>query len=241
MENSAIAWTDNTFNPWMGCEKVSQGCKNCYAATFTKNRMGKPELWNGTRQVTSKLNWNKPWTWNRKAEKSGIRSRVFCGSLCDVFEDHSTVNKVRPTLWDLIRDTTFLDWQLLTKRPERILSSLPEDWGEGYPNVWLGTSIEDMEVVHRADTLREVPVAVRFISYEPAIGPLDDLDLEGIHWVIYGGESGPGHREHNPDWARSMRDKCLAGKVAFFFKQSSGSRPGTNPILDGETIKQYPR
>jgi protein gp37 len=127
-------------------------------------------------------------------------------------------------MWDLIRVSPNLHFQLLTKRPENIVKYLPKDWGdEGYPNVWLGTSVEDMRVANRVDILREIPADVRFISYEPALGSLNDIDLSGIDWVIFGGESGSGYREADLEWAREMDVKCQALDIAFFFKQSSES------------------
>lgn len=241
-EKSIIAWTNNTFNPWMGCVKVSDGCKNCYAETLTKNRMGL-SLWgkNGKRQVTTDANWRKPLQWNRDAEAKGERTRVFCASLCDVFEDHPTANATRPRLWNLIKQCQWLDWQLLTKRPERIEANLPADWGNGWGNVWLGTSIEDMRVAERADILRQIPATVRFISYEPALGSLNDLDLTGLDWVLYGGESGSGYRHEDKQWARDMKAKCEAiGTCAFFHKQSAAYRTEIGIELDGEIVRNYP-
>lgn len=240
-ESTPIAWTDHTFNPWMGCTKVSAGCNNCYAEKLTLNRMGL-DLWgpSRTRQVT-KQPWINVRRWNRAAALDGVRRRVFCASLCDVFEDQVIANQTRPALWDLIRECTALDWQVLTKRPERIADNLPADWGsEGWQHVWLGTSIEDMRVSERADHLRRVPAVVRFISYEPALGPLDDLNLQGIDWVIYGGESGPGYRPEDKNWARVMRRKCSDASIAFLHKQSAGYRTETGIELDGQIIREYP-
>lgn len=243
-ENSLIAWTRHTFNPWMGCMKVSAGCANCYAETLTTNRMGfrvfgPPAT--TERKVTSDTNWRKPLKWNREAQLAGVADRVFCASLADVFEDHPTANAARPRLWNLVRDTPFLWWLILTKRPERIRAELPADWGPGgYPNVWLGTSVEDMRVAGRVDHLRDIPAAVRFISYEPALGPLDELELRGVDWVIYGGESGPGYRPHDLAWPRAMRAKCAEEGVAFFYKQSSAARTEMGIELDGEIVRQYP-
>lgn len=241
-ESTIIAWTDHTFNPWMGCVKVSEGCRNCYAATLTKNRMGL-DLWGPasttTRQVT-KTPWQNVLKWNRDAAKAEERKRVFCASLCDVFEDHPVSNETRPRLWDLIRECTNLDWQLLTKRPERIVENLPIDWQDGWDHVWLGTSVEDMRVASRVDHLRSIPASVRFISYEPALGPLDDLDITGIDWIIYGGESGPGYRAENKDWARAMHQKCSDNGTAFFHKQSAGYRTELGIELDGKIVREYP-
>lgn len=240
-EKTIIAWTDHTFNPWMGCTKVSDGCKNCYAETMTRNRMGL-RLWGprAARQVT-KAPWDNVVKWNREAESAGVIRRVFTGSLCDWAEDHPICNATRPRLWDVVRRCKSLHFQMLTKRPENIARFLPDDWGDGYANVWLGTSVEDMRVADRVDYLRNIPAVVRFISYEPALGPLNDLDLTGIDWVIYGGESGPGYREHNIQWARDMRAKCDAEGVAFFFKQSSAPRTEMGIELDGQIVRNYPQ
>ena len=241
-KQSRISWTDATFNPWMGCSKASPGCAHCYAETLITNRMGRPGLWGpkARRQVTSEANWKKPVAWNAQAEREGKRIKAFCGSLCDWAEDHPTPEATRPRLWELVRNTPFLDWLLLTKRAERIAACLPDDWENGYPNVWLGVSIESNDYRWRADHLRQVPAVVRFISYEPALGPLDQLDLKGIDWVIYGGESGPKFRGHNLDWPRQMRDLCRAVGVAFFYKQSSAIRTEMGTTLDGETIRESP-
>jgi len=239
-----IAWTDHTFNPWMGCAKVSDGCKHCYAETLTRNRMGL-SLWgvNGRRQVTSAANWQKPRRWNREAEREGVRARVFCASLCDIFEDHPTADETCPRLWELIRACRALDWQLLTKRPERIAQCLPSDWGDGWSHVWLGTSVEDARVIDRIDHLRTVPAVVRFISYEPALGPLataPGFSLEGIHWVIYGGESGPGWRPEDKQWARDMWQCCRQAGAAFFHKQGAGYRTELGIELDGQIVREWP-
>lgn len=239
-EQTSIAWTDHTFNPWMGCERVSEGCRNCYAATFVTGRMGL-DVWGRTapRQVT-KTPWQQVRQWNKKARESGVRRRVFCASLCDPFEDHPTANETRPQVWDLIRECTALDWQILTKRSQRIASCLPPDWLDGWPHVWLGVSVEDMRVACRVDDLRQIPAAVRFISYEPALGSLAALDITGIDWVIYGGESGPGHRPADKDWAREMRAKCRQSGAAFFHKQSSGARSGLGVELDAQIVQEFP-
>lgn len=191
------------------------------------------------RQVT-KQSWKNVVKWNEAAKNEGTRKRVFCASLCDVFEDHATANATRSHLWELIRECTWLDWQLLTKRPERIVANLPQDWGDGWDHVWLGTSIEDMRVAGRADHLRSIPAVVRFVSYEPALGSLQGLDLTGLDWVIYGGESGPKHRAEDKDWARQMHAKCSESGVAFFHKQSAGYRTEMGIELDGQIVREYP-
>jgi len=239
-----IAWTDRTFNIAWGCEKVSPGCKNCYADTLS-SRYGF-DVWgrNKERRTFGEKHWLEPIGWNGKPHigvlGKGQPNLVFCSSMCDVFEDHPTITAEREKLWSLIRATPNLHWQLLTKRAERIASNLPGDWGSGYPNVWLGVSIENNDYVHRADHLRDIPAAVRFISYEPALGPLPDLELQGIDWVIYGGESGVGFRPHDLAWPRAMREQCEATGTAFFFKQSSAIRTEMGITLDGETVRMFP-
>jgi protein gp37 len=282
-DTTAIAWTDHTFNPWMGCTKISPGCTNCYADTLTTNRMGLG-LWgpNGRRQLTGEANWDKPWTWDRAAKKAGRSARVFCASLCDVFEDwpHAmtnakgdtlwqcptdpyrmprnpamkagrivpaenfvpyTINDARARLWALIRATPHLDWQLLTKRPERIADHLPPFWSEVRGRVWLGCSVESDKYVHRIDAIRDLDSAVRFISYEPALGPIAHAaNLARVDWLIYGGESGPGYRPEDKQWARDAMALCRRTGTRFFHKQSAGARTEMGIELDGRIVREYP-
>ena len=223
MENTKIQWATHTFNPWIGCAKVSDGCKNCYAETLN-NRYGWSE-WgkNGTRKKTSPANWRKPLKWSKEAEINAslghtTNPKVFCASLADVFEDHPALPLLRYELFDLIEDTPNLDWLILTKRPDRAL-----EWFEdGIPfNVWLGTSVEDQKnAKERIPTLLSGPDGVRFLSCEPLLGPLDLTPwLAEIDWVIVGGESGPKAREMDPAWARSIRDQCHDTQTPFFMKQ----------------------
>lgn len=252
-DTTAIAWTDHTWNPWMGCHKVSQGCKHCYAETLTTRRMGL-DVWGltGNRRRTSPQIWNRPKRWNREAIASGVPKRVFCASLADVFEDYTNPdggegpNEWRKDIWQVIRENTWLDFQLLTKRPENIARMLPPDWATAfpgfdyYPNVWLGTSIEDNRVVDRAPELVKVPAIIHFVSYEPAIGPADQLDLTDIEWLIAGGESGPGYRPMDLDWVRDIRKRCESGTTTFFFKQSAAPRTEMGIELDGKIVRNYP-
>lgn len=245
-EKTLIAWTDHTFNPWMGCTKYGDDCLNCYAETLTKNRMGLDVWGPGKPRQETKAPWQNVKKWNRLAAKDpgvlgpGMPHLVFTGSLMDWAEDHPEAARIRPRLFDTFRECQNLHFQLLTKRAEHIAEFLPDDWGDGYPNVWLGTSIGSMRYAKRADHLRKIPARVRFISYEPALGPLDDLDLSGFHWVIYGGESGPGFRAEDKDWARSMYRKCQAESVAFFHKQSAAYRTEMGIELDGKIVREYP-
>lgn len=238
VENSKIEWTDHTFNPWIGCAKVSPGCEHCYAETLMDTRYGRVE-WgiNGTRVRTSEINWRKPLSWNRKAEKEGVRFRVFCASLADVFENRNELIPWRQQLFHLISQTPHLDWLVLTKRPENVphFGFQQQLWwpSESFPrNVWIGTSVENQEQADkRIPELLKIPAAVRFLSCEPLLGPVDlhkagwnghnfdpDFAVE-IDWVIVGGESGQDARPMHPDWVGSMRDRCQAAGVAFFFKQ----------------------
>lgn len=219
-ENSNIEWTDHTFNPWTGCTKVSPGCDHCYAEGWSK-RSGHVE-WgpHGARRRTTAVNWKMPLKWNIEAQASGIRRRVFCASLADVFDNHSSILlEWRKDLFDLIAATPHLDWLLLTKRPQNITKMLPLTWGTGWTNVWLGTTAENQaEADRRTAHLARIPAKVRFLSMEPLLERIAP-NLDGIHWVIVGGESGPHARPMHPDWARCLRDQCQAAGVAFHFKQ----------------------
>jgi protein gp37 len=239
-EKTIIAWTEKTFNGLWGCTKVSPGCAHCYAETLS-SRYGH-DVWGPSkpRREFGEKHWKEPLRWNDEAKKRGERIRVFCGSMWDWREDHPQVEAVLPKIHDLWKKTPWLDWQMLTKRAERIAAGLPSDWGEGYANVWLGVSIENNDYVWRADHLRAIPATVRFISYEPALGPLDRLDLSGVDWLIYGGESGPKFRSEDKAWARDMERRCVQSGTAFFHKQSAAYRTETGIELDGRVVRQYP-
>ena len=178
-ENSKIEWTDHTFNPWTGCQKVSPACDNCYAESWAK-RSGLVKWGPGEdRRRTSASYWQQPLKWNRIAERDGVRRKVFCASLADVF-DNAVPTRWRDDLWHVIAMTPHLDWLLLTKRPQNIAKMLPDPrtgapaWGGGWPNVWLGTTVENQEEVNRRiPHLLAVPAARRFLSCEPLLGPID--------------------------------------------------------------------
>jgi protein gp37 len=241
-EKTAIAWTDHTANFWMGCLKVSPGCTNCYAETLTKNRMG-ISVWGPaktTRRQAVKGIYANLRKWNGASDATNP-SKVFVGSLMDWAEDHPDAEAGRPSMWDAIRENDRLIFQLLTKRAERVQVLLPSFWQEIRARVWLGVSIENAEYAFRANHIRQLDAAVHFISYEPALGPLAQaIDLTGIDWVIYGGESGPGFRPEDKQWARDMRDLCRSSSVAFFHKQSAAHRTETGIKLDGQIIREYP-
>jgi protein gp37 len=233
-ERTGISWTERTWNPWMGCTKISPGCQNCYMYRDMRQYGRDP-----TRvQRTSEENWSKLLKWNDEARRNRQQSMVFTCSLSDWF--HEDADAWRPEAWQVIRACPNLLFQILTKRPLRIREHLPLDWGDGYPNVWLGVSIENNEHIWRADMLRQIPARTRFISAEPLLGPLPDLDLTGFHWLIVGGESGSGFRPMDHAWARQLRDKAQAAGVAFFFKQSAAMRSGVGDLLDGRQWHEYP-
>lgn len=260
-ETTGIAWTDHTFNPWWGCVRVSPACQHCYAETFAK-RTGH-DVWGvqSPRRFFGEKHWNEPRRWHERAIRDGVRRRVFCASMADVFERHqdpsvdADMAAQREQLWRLIRETPLLTWQLLTKRPENIAAMLPADLA-GAPNVWLGTTVESDEYAdQRVPHLLAVNAVVHFVSYEPALGPVDLtpwMDHEcgdpphgrcpnQIRWVIAGGESGPGFRAPDVRWFTSMRDQCASHRVAFFFKQHGGLRPTSQGcLLDGREVKQFP-
>lgn len=236
-ENSKIEWTDHTFNPWIGCQKVSPGCDNCYAEALMDKRYRKVE-WgpHGERKRTSEANWKLPLRWAKQA--NGHRPRVFCASLADVFDNQAPM-KWRADLWSLIQQTPQLDWLLLTKRPENIARMLPyRGWSP--PNVWLGTTAENQEqATKRGRILREIPATVRFFSCEPL---LSDIDFEpetlmALDWIICGGESGHEARMMQEWWAEHIRDQSRTAGVHFFMKQMTGKRP----IPDNLMIREFPK
>ncbi len=216
-ENSAIAWTDHTFNPWVGCTKVSPACDNCYAESWSK-RSGQVNWGHGQpRRRTTEANWSKPIKWNRQAETEGIRRRVFCASLADVF-DAEVDPMWRENLFNLIDITPALDWLLLTKRPKVAAEYFDGDVVP--PNVWVGTTVENQKMADtRIPHLMSINAQVRFLSMEPLLEPVE-LKV-GIlpDWIIVGGESGANARPMNADWARRLRDLCAHFDVPFFFKQ----------------------
>jgi protein gp37 len=239
---STIEWTEKTWNPTTGCDRISAGCDNCYALTLAKRLkgMGSAKYQTDGDPRTSgpgfgvavhqealgePLRWRKP-------------TVVFVNSMSDLFHARVPAEFVAQ-VWDVMARTPQHTYQVLTKRPERMLRitrDLPV-----LPNVWLGTSIEDDTRAGRTAALRATPAAVRFISAEPLLGPLPSLDLAGIDWLIAGGESGPRCRPIEADWVRDLRDRCVAKGTAFFFKQWGGRTPKANGReLDGRKWDQYP-
>lgn len=240
-ENSAISWTTHTHNFWYGCTAVSPGCDHCYAEELMAHRYGKVEWGHGKDRVrTAPANWRKPYQWNRHAAMSGERPKVFTLSLGDFF-DAEVPEEWRADAWTVIRETSHLDWLILTKRANLIAKRLPDDWGDGYQNVWLGTSVETMAQAWRVDHLRRVPATIHFLSCEPLLGPLNDLDLTNIQWVITGGESGARARPFDLDWARRLRDRCQGEGITYHHKQHGGRTPKANGCaIDGVEYKAVP-
>ncbi len=230
---SDIEWTEMTWNPVTGCTKVSQGCKNCYAEQMAKrlHAMGNRRYANGFKVtlhpdlIDTPKRWREPRT-------------VFVNSMSDLFHEQVPLGFIR-RVFDTMASCPQHTFQVLTKRSERlrdVADQLP--WPR---NVWMGVSIEDARVLSRVEDLQAVPAKVRFLSCEPLIGPLDDLPLEGIHWAIVGGESGPRARPVRPDWVDSILSQCEAAGVAFFFKQWGGTRKHrTGRVLNGRTYDEMP-
>ena len=240
-EVTGIGWTHHTYNPWIGCTKVSPGCDLCYAEHDWDHRYHRVE-WGGPRSRTKTA--KEPLSWDRKARAAGERRRVFCSSISDVF-DNQAPDEWRADLWALIARCRALDWMLLTKRPQNITKMLPEGWP--WPHVWLGTTSENQEEAERRlPILLRIPAVVHFASVEPQLGPVDlgNYVGAGLDWVICGGESGYGCRPFDPDWARPLRDQCHASSTAFFMKQLGG-HPDKRDELDDLPadlrIRQWPR
>jgi protein gp37 len=232
-QRSSIEWTEATWNPVTGCSQVSPGCAHCYAKTFAERWRGVPghpyeqgfdlRLW--PERLEAPLRWRKPRT-------------IFVNSMSDLFHEDIPLGFI-DAIFATMRAAHWHTFQILTKRHARMVELADRlDWPA---NVWMGVTIENRRFVHRADALRRVPAAVRFISAEPLLGRLDGLDLAGIDWLIAGGESGPRHRRVDPDWIRQLRDACAAEDVAFFFKQWGGHRPKSNGRdLDGRRWDDHP-
>lgn len=246
MKESKIEWTTHTFNPWIGCTKVSPGCAHCYAETLMDTRYGRVKWGKGNpRSRTSVGNWKQPKRWDKEAAKLGERHRVFCASLADVF-DSEVANEWRDDLWKLIEATPNLDWLLLTKRPEVMLA---ETRRLGVTeNVWLGVSVEDqIRAEERIPTLIETDAGVKFLSVEPLLGALDlsywltESIVPQLQWVIVGGESGPGARTMREEWVAPIRAECEAAGVAFLFKQWGGvDKHATGRMLNNRTYDALP-
>jgi len=251
MKDSRINWTTHTFNCWEGCTKVSPGCANCYAKKRDDRQMIEPVSHWGSgapRRMTSDSYWKQPLAWDRKAAKAETRPRIFSGSLCDWADDEAPAGQ-RSRLWGLIRQTPHLDWLLLTKRASNIEKYLPPDWNTGYANVWLGVTCENKQHgLPRLEALREIPATVHFLSCEPLLEDLGEMSLEGIEWVIVGGETGSNARSMDVAWAEGIVEQCRKQGVHVWMKQL-GKSPARNSELltvpgakgtNAENINQWP-
>jgi protein gp37 len=236
-DGSAIEWTDATWNPVTGCTKITRGCDNCYAARFAERFRGVPghPFENGFDLTLRPAKLDQPLRWRRSRT-------IFVNSMSDLF--HKGVPR---SFVDQVFDTMeAADWhvfQLLTKRSSRMRDYLKARYADSAPpeHIWLGVSVEEAQARGRIDHLRAAPAGVRFLSIEPLIGPVGEIDLTGIHWVIVGGESGPGARPMQIDWVREIREQCKAQGVAFFFKQWGGIRPKSGGReLDGQEWNEMP-
>lgn len=255
MENTSISWCDHTFNAWIGCTKVNEACKFCYAESHDK-RFYKESHWgpNTNRQMTSKKYWNQPKNWNKAAGLANVKLRIFCSSLADVFEDHPQVEEARENLFTLIKETPNLIWMLLTKRPENIEKMIPWTWskqhGNGVPeNVRFGVSIGNQKQFDEMWPVMEAAMyrlgAPYFLSMEPLLGAVDFALFDNSimepggsmgrsrhlpSYIIVGGESGNKARPMHPEWVDKIKNQCLLFDIKFHFKQWGEWNNGSDPL-----------
>lgn len=243
---SSIEWTEATWNPVAGCLMVSPGCTNCYAMRMAGRleAMGLPKYLGTTRRSGGRLVWTGrivvddqtlsiPAQWRKP-------KRVFVNSMSDLFQEAVPVTFIGK-VWRAMETANWHTYQILTKRPERMRAILSSGDFKMLPHVWLGISVESGDYVDRINQLRETPAALRFISFEPLVGRIGDVDLQNIDWAIVGGESGPRCRPMDPAWVREIRASCDEQRVAFFFKQWGGrNKKAAGRRLDGRTWDAYP-
>jgi protein gp37 len=232
-DKSSIEWTDATWNPVTGCTKISAGCDHCYAERFSERFRGTLDhpFENGFDLTLRPERLEQPLHWRRPR-------MIFVNSMSDLFHEEIPREYIEQ-IFAVMQQASQHTFQILTKREERLADLGPHlSWPR---NVWMGVSIENRRFVHRADRLRELPAAVRFISAEPLLGPLDELNLDGIDWLIAGGESGPRHRPVEEIWVTRLRDRCRSANVAFFFKQWGGRHPTSGGrLLQGVEWSEMP-
>ncbi len=232
-QNSKIEWTESTWNPVTGCTKISIGCQNCYAERMALRlkAAGSPNYAKGFRVTVHPHALKIPLRWKQPR-------MIFVNSMSDLFHRDIPFDFVAK-IFEVMYQASHHRFQVLTKRSQHLLelsSKLP--WPQ---NVWMGVTVETTDYLYRIDHLRQTPAAIKFISFEPLLGPIPNLDLTGIDWVIVGGESGPGARPMKPEWAKDIRDQCLKAGVQFFFKQWGGINKKRNGrILDGRTWNDLP-
>ena len=230
---SSIEWTESTWNPVTGCTKISSGCKHCYAERMAKrlHAMGQPNYRNGFKVSCHPDVLGLPLKWKKS-------QMIFVNSMSDLFHNEVSAEFIDEIFFTM-NEARWHTFQILTKRAGR-LSQLAGRF-KWSPNIWMGVTVENADHVDRIDYLRKVPASVRFLSLEPLLGPLPSLDLRNIDWVIVGGESGPGARPMDPEWAADLRDQCLSANVPFFFKQWGGvQKKKAGRTLDERTWDQMP-
>jgi protein gp37 len=232
-QNSGIEWTQATWNPLTGCSKVSPGCKNCYAERMSirLKAMGQPNYSHGFDLCLHEASLEIPLHWKKPLN-------IFVNSMSDLFHEEVPLDFIK-RVFDAMNNAHWHRFQVLTKRSERLLELNPQlKWAS---NIWMGVSVENQDYYYRIDHLRMTDASVKFLSIEPMLGPLDDLDLSGIDWVIVGGESGPGARPMNPSWVVSVRDQCQRAGIPFFFKQWGGvNKKKAGRMLDDRTWNEMP-
>lgn len=227
MNETIISWTNKTWNVWSGCTKISAGCKNCYAHTIAENKRGTLAFPNG---------FDLTYRWHKLNEplKTKEPSLIFVNSMSDLFWEKVTDDDILK-VFDVMNKSEQLklghSFQILTKRPERVLEMDSKNLLNWTPNIWQGVSVENNKTLHRIDTLRQTNAKIKFISFEPLLEDITDANLSGIDWAIVGGESGSGHRAMEQSWARSIRDACVKYSTAFFYKQDSGYKTELRPYL----------
>jgi len=231
--HSNIEWTESTWNPLTGCSKISPGCKNCYAERMARRlqAMGQPNYVNAFKLTLHENALELPLFWKKP-------QMIFVNSMSDLFHEKVPADFVQKT-FDVMRRASWHTFQILTKRSERLIElSSQIDWPT---NVWMGVSVENQDYTFRIDHLRQTDARIKFLSLEPLLGPLPNLHLEGIHWVIVGGESGPKARPIKETWVLDIRDQCVAARVPFFFKQWGGfNKRRAGRLLQGRTWEQMP-
>ncbi len=231
--NSAIEWTESTWNPVTGCTKVSLGCRYCYAERLAKRlrAMGNANYANGFRVTLHEHMLEVPLKWRTPR-------MVFVNSMSDLFHEKVPVSFLE-RVFDVMHRASHHVFQVLTKRSERLARLAPElGWPE---NVWMGVTVEHADYLDRVECLRRTPARIKFLSLEPLLGPMPHVDLAGIDWVIVGGESGPGARPMRAEWATEIRDRCASAGVPFFFKQWGGrNKKKAGRVLDGRTWDEMP-
>ena len=231
---SRIEWTESTWNPLTGCNKISPGCKHCYAERMAKRlqAMGQANYVNGFKLTMHPQALEKPLEWKTPQV-------IFVNSMSDLFHKDVPLEFIQ-SVFDVMKRAHWHQFQVLTKRSERLLELSPYlEWTD---NIWMGVSVENADYTFRIDHLRKTDAKIKFLSVEPLLGPISKMNLKGINWVIAGGESGPGARPLERDWVVGVRDQCLKAKVPFFFKQWGGvQKKKAGRLLDGKTWDQMPK